>query len=379
MPRVYRAEDVFTAAVSRMEELYAAGHRVVVSVSGGKDSTCVFEVCRIAAENTGRLPLDVVMRDEEVMFPGTFDYCERMAARPDVRFRWLIANQPVVNAFNRRQPYFWTFDPALEPEAWVRSPPPYAERIPEKVIQGMAHRGRFPADEGRYLVSALGTRAAESPGRRMGIFSSKGFLTDENDWGTRYARPIYDWTDGDVWRAIRDNKWDYNRAYDVMHRLGVPRNRLRIAPPTLTAAAVDHLRMASRAWPSWFDRVIDRLPGVRAAAMFGRRCVEPIRRSGETWEECFWRTCATDAPEWVAARAKATIEHRLGRHRYHTEAPLPQVQDCPRCVPLGSWRKVANAIYMGDPFALKVRSLPYVEPEFFREGAGKWGKGKPTF
>lgn len=37
-------------------------------------------------------------------------------------------------------------------------------------------------------------------------------------------------------------------------------------------------------------------------------------------------------------------------------------------------------LYMGDPFGLKGHDshMPFVEPEYFRKGAGKWG-GKPTW
>lgn len=389
MPQRLLESNVFEAALSRMTEVYEAGHRVLVSMSGGKDSTVAFHICLLAAEATGRLPVEAVMRDEEIMFPGTFAYMERVAATRDVDLNWMIANQPVINVFNRRAPYFWTFDPELDPEEWVRQPPDFAERIPEKVIQGMVNRERFPPDDGKELIAVLGLRASESPARRMGIFSSKGYLTTSpNSWGTRYARPIYDWKDGDIWKAIGENEWDYNNAYDVLYRLGVSRNLLRIAPPTLTAASIPNLTIASSAWPKWFDRVIDRLPGVRSAAMYGRRSVTPIRRSGETWEECFWRTCVEEAPGWIATRARIAIRSRTGLHRGHSETPLPQVQTCPRCVPMGSWRAMANAIYMGDPFCLKFNasrtdkaklSFPYIEPEFFREGAGRWERGRPSF
>jgi hypothetical protein len=125
--------------------------------------------------------------------------------------------------------------------------------------------------------------------------------------------------------------------------------------------------------------VIDRLPGVRSAALFGRRAVEPIRASGETWEECFWRTCVKEAPDWIVPRAQSAIEARIRRHAGHTTAPLPQAENCERCMPIGSWEAVAKSIYMGDPFSLHNRHLPYVEPDHFRPGSGTWGKGNPTF
>jgi hypothetical protein len=43
---------------------------------------------------------------------------------------------------------------------------------------------------------------------------------------------------------------------------------------------------------------------------------------------------------------------------------------------LGSWKELAKALYLGDPFAVKCRSLPYVEPSYFRPGEPRWD-GKP--
>jgi predicted phosphoadenosine phosphosulfate sulfurtransferase len=382
MPQRQLEYNVFDGAVSRMCELYSEGHRVVVSVSGGKDSGVSLEVCVLAARMTGRLPVEVVTRDEEIMFPGTFEYLERMAAREEIDFHWLVAGQPIVNLFNRRNPYFWAFDDRLSPEQWVRTPPPFAERIPEQYIQGIVTSARFPPAAGKELYTVVGLRVQESINRQRGIYSSGGYRTgNANKWGSKYARPCYDWTDADVWKAIHDNSWDYNTAYDTMHRMGIPRKDLRISPPTLAIASVPALQMAARAWPQWFNRVATRLEGVRTVAMFGKRAVQPSRRYGETWEECFWRTCVNEAPDWIAERARAFAEHMLAGHTKHASAdyPFPQTKKCTRCGGHGYWKALAHQLYMGDPFSMKATSLPCIEPEFFREGAGTWGGGRPTF
>jgi len=80
MPRKWLASNVLEASVQRMVKVYEEGHRVVVSFSGGKDSGTILEVCILAARRTGNLPVDVLMRDEEIMLPGTFEYAERTAA-----------------------------------------------------------------------------------------------------------------------------------------------------------------------------------------------------------------------------------------------------------------------------------------------------------
>lgn len=372
---------VFDAALQRLIEQYEQGHRLVVSFSGGKDSTCVLEMAVLAATMTGRLPVEAVMRDEEIMLPGTYEYVERVHARDDVDLHWLVANQPILNAFNRADPYWWVFDPLVAPDDWVRQPPPYFEQIDQINIQAMTTKDRFPIkeDEDQKLMSVIGMRIQESRQRMYGLFSAKGYVIGATKqtgvWG---CWPIYDWTDGDVWRAIEQNHWDFNSAYSVMNRHGMSRAKMRIGPPMMNVHGVEsQLRLGSHAFPAWWDRVCRRLPGVRTAAAYGKRVLEPERRVGESWQATFQRECIDKAPPWIAERSQKAADQMVPRHSVHSTMPFPEVDACEQCSGnLGSWRSLTRVMYLGDPFSVRATMLPYVEPEFFRPGAGKWN-GSP--
>jgi predicted phosphoadenosine phosphosulfate sulfurtransferase len=181
---------------------------------------------------------------------------------------------------------------------------------------------------------------------------------------------------------VRDNKWDYNNAYDAMIRFNVPMKWMRIAPPTLNTASVYLLTMARKAWPRWFDRVEDRLPGVKTISQFGMRAVLPHRRTGETWQSCFERECLHEAPApWIRERSATVMNAILGHHRHHSTVDLPDARPCYMCSGnLGCWRSLVIALYNGDPFSLKVGGLVKpMEPEFFRAGTGTWGGFAPTW
>jgi predicted phosphoadenosine phosphosulfate sulfurtransferase len=388
----YTGTNVFDAAVSRLISLYEEGHTVVLAFSAGKDSGVCLELMILAAEATGRLPVQVIMRDEEIMLPGTYEYAERVAQRPEVDFRWVVANQPVINAFNRTAPYFWVFDPLLPPSKWVRTPPSFAEHIHDKHINALNTSDRFPLPDGKWRVTVTGLRTEESARRKLGLHSMKRFYTKGGKDGLRMAWPIYDWKVGDVWRAVREFGWDYNRAYDTMTMLGIPPRQQRIGPPTMTATSVsESLLPASKAWPGWWERVCDRLPGVRQAANFGAAAIFPRRRTGETWAQTYQRECIDDAPaEWIAERARYVAKVAVDRHRRHSREPYPETKPCLHCIATSSWKKLTRAMYSGDPFGMRVDGYlstkaenplhrPYIDPEFFRPGAGTWGEGKPSW
>lgn len=369
------ATNVYDAALARITEMYEEGHRLVVSFSGGKDSGVVAEMCIIAAKRAGRLPVEVLMRDEEIMLPGLFEYAERFRERPEVDFHWVYARQPIINVFSRAMPYWWVFDPLLQPEDWVRQPPEYAYEISDLNIKHMITPDRFPPAEGKKLIAVLGLRAQESNRRRMGVHMSGGHMTKTMTSGTWYSRPIYDWLSGDVWRAISINKWDYASTYTVMHRMGMPKEKLRIAPPTLSIHSTLELQVAAKAWPEWFERVAKRLPGVRAVAMFGKVAISPTHHLGETWEETYQRECIDQAPEWIAERAAKVKEVIVRRHAGHASSPLPEVTPCRHCTGSNvSWKKLSHILYLGDPLAVAVEYLGIkdVDPEYFRPGSGVW-------
>lgn len=378
MPRRRLLTNVFEESVDRMRAIYREGHRVVISFSAGKDSGVCLEVCREAAALEGGRRVEVILRDEEINFPGTYEYSQRVYEMDDVDLHHVWAEQPMINVFNRKQPYWWIFDSRLKPEEWVRQPPDYAYKIPELNIDSMTIPSRFPPPKGKDLYSVVGLRTAESRGRMYGIFSAGGHILKPNRHGVIGARPVYDWEDGDIWKAHADFGWDYNRAYDVMHRMGVKRRDLRIAPPVANAPGIDLLGIGAAAWPRWFDRVCKRLPGIRTAANFGAQSVNPKRKLGESWEECFQRQCVDEAPEWIRQRSVTVRDKILNSHRAHSTTPLPEIKACYSCKGnIGSWKQLTMTMFNGDPFCVKIGTLvPYVEPEEFRTGAGLWG-GKP--
>lgn len=383
MPKVYDGDvTVYQAAKERFRSYLLNGDRLVCSISGGKDSTIIMELMIEVAREEGALPIEVVTRDEEIMYPGTFEYLERVAQRVnEVTMNWVIAGQAIINAYNRFSPYWWVFDPD-EQDKWVREPPAWAVKIDTQVIEGMVSQERFPVSGSQRLIACTGLRANESLMRMNRIASTGGALTKHpTDYGAYTLAAIYDWLDEDVWRAIREKGWDYNTAYNALYRMGVPKNRLRIAPPSMRQGMAT-LGTAQKLWPTWFDKVERRLPGMRAAAYYGRRALMPYLQRGETWQDVMDRIredAVTSAP-WMVARIDKAVKSALSRHKSHSTAPYPQTEKmkCTQCPPHtpGSWEKLATSLYNGDPWCNYNQDLEPLDPRELNPAKRGWYEGK---
>ena len=124
MARIFRrkflAASVLDKTLDRINLLYDRFDKVVVSFSGGKDSTVCLNLAMQVARERRRLPLDVYTFDEEVIHPETVEYLQRIACHPDIRFRWYCVPVRHRNACSRRQPYWHPWDPA-DRHLWVRA------------------------------------------------------------------------------------------------------------------------------------------------------------------------------------------------------------------------------------------------------------------
>jgi 3'-phosphoadenosine 5'-phosphosulfate sulfotransferase (PAPS reductase)/FAD synthetase len=99
-----------------------------------------------------------------------------------------------------------------------------------------------------YDGAVFGTRMGESPGRRVGL-RRWGILHERPEQGW-HVHPLAHWEIADVWAAIAAWELPYNPVYDVMAKIGVPRERQRVGPLPLSEGWV--LRDG---WPELWRRL----------------------------------------------------------------------------------------------------------------------------
>ena len=273
--KILSKKTVFDAALERINFLFDEFPNVVAGISGGKDSTIVYELCMRVARERGRLPLTVFFLDQEAEWTATVDYVRSVMQSPDVRPLWLQIPMHLDNAASYTTKFLKCWDPEKQSE-WVH--PQHPLSIKENRYGTDRFAELFPAIfrveyPGQKLAVISGVRCEESPSRLMGL--THGLTYKWITWGKKLTRdqftfyPIYDWSYTDVWHAIHSEKWRYNRVYDYQYRYGVPVHNMRVSN-LHHETAVRSLFHLQEIDPPLYERLARRLPGVDTAGKFGQ-------------------------------------------------------------------------------------------------------------
>lgn len=356
MGRIYKkseqAANVYDAAIARIHQLYDRFDKVVVSFSGGKDSTVCLNLCLQVARERGRLPLDVYFWDEEAMHPETIDYVRRVAALPDVRLRWLAVPIKHRNACSRKHPYWYPWHPD-DREKWVREFPEGAETTvpgfyPGASIPEIAHRVYGP--ENGTIADVRGIRADESLRRYRSVAMKlqDNWIGAPRDGYSFPVSPIYDWTTIDVWTAPRMFGWDYNRAYDVMRMAGMSPSDQRVCPP-YGEEPLGGLWIYAQCWPELWHKMIARVPGAATAGRYARTQLYGFGKMepppGMTWRD--WTFSQLNLyPPALRKEIANSIARLMADHKAKTKRPIDEEK--PDALTGVSWKYLAMLVNRGD-------------------------------
>ena len=267
--KIYQKKNVYEAALERIEFLYQEFPNVVVSFSGGKDSTVILHLCIEVARKLNRLPIIARFLDQEAEWRQTIEYMRLVQAMPEVNLKWYQIEFKIFNATSHTDDFLYCWK---EGDEWIRP------KEPDAIKENTYGLDRFHdflekqldfeyPDEPACAIS--GVRAAESPQRLKGLTCShtyKGIT-----WGARDNAkldhytfyPIYDWEASDVWHYIAKNKLPYNKVYDLMHRHGTPVKNMRVSNLTHEVAVVQLKDLQDIDRDTWND-VVGRLESANA-------------------------------------------------------------------------------------------------------------------
>lgn len=291
--KYYLKQNVYNAALERINRIFDEFTNVWVCISGGKDSTVVYNLAMIVAERKNRLPLDVMFIDQEAEWEHTIQLVRKMLHDPRVRAHWYQMPIKIFNAASHISDWLHCWAPG---EEWMRDKEP--DSIHENVYNqdrfhelfGAIFAHEFPNEPAAYLA---GVRAAEAPKRTLGLTTGQTYK--DITWGTVESKklkhytfyPLYDWGNIDVWKAINDNGWEYNKIYDYQFSAGIPITKMRVSN-LHHETALESMRICQEFEPETWNKLLKRIDGANSVRHLQKDSMAPPQTLPfmfESWKE----------------------------------------------------------------------------------------------
>lgn len=268
--KVYKKQNVLEAGIERMRYLFDEFEHIYVNISGGKDSTIVYNLALQVAREKDRLPLNVLFLDQEAEWDATINYVKEIMYSPEVKPFWFQIPFRMTNSTSQFDAFVNTWG---ESEEWLRDKDPIA-----------IHKAGWKADRfhpffeefmeyyhpNEKAIHIAGVRGEESPSRLLGLTNASTYKwitwgkTLNASKGHYNFYPIYDWSYKDVWKYILDNKLAYNLVYDYQYQHGIPVNKMRISN-LHHETAIHQLFYMAEVEPENYNKLCARIHGIDSA------------------------------------------------------------------------------------------------------------------
>ncbi len=277
--KIYSNRNVLEAAKARIKWIFDEFENVVVSSSGGKDSTIVFELALAEAQSRGE-KLKVLFLDQEAEWQATIDAVREQMEHPDVEPYWLQVPFRLFNATSTEEHWLQCWSPEEE-DRWIRPKEDYAitenNLGTDRFSKMFTHipKAIWPDKRTAFLA---GVRAEESPSRAAGLTGTPGHkwvtwvkklkITQKEENPNLTFYPIYDWSYTDVWKAIHEHGWSYCKLYDHFYRYGVETGKMRVSN-VHHETAVWSLFIIQEVEPETYEKLVQRISGIDMAGKMG--------------------------------------------------------------------------------------------------------------
>lgn len=295
--------NVLEAAKSRIDFVMENFPKVIVSVSGGKDSTVMLHLAADSARKIGR-KIIVMFIDLEAQYDLTIKHLETLRSEYQdcCEFHWVCLPLSLRNAVSAYEPQWICWD-GRQKDRWVREMPRHAireESAPHWFVKGMEFEDfvdRYSdwLSEGDLIATLVGIRTDESLNRYRAIANNEYSRFEGLPWTTWKAGscvnvyPIYDWRTKDIWVYHGKTGKPYNKLYDLMNQAGLSIHQQRICQPYGDDQRKG-LWLYQIIEPETWAKVVARVNGANSGALYARESgningtIKVKKPQGHTWE-----------------------------------------------------------------------------------------------
>ncbi len=350
----FTGQDVYSASLERVRYLYKRFDHVIISFSGGKDSTVVLNITIEVARDLNRLPVRAIFVDEEVIDPYTIEYVSRVRELPEVQLDWYCLPVKHRNACSTEQPYWYCWNPE-ERHLWVREPPPWAIMEHPELELGESYQQWMPRIFPNSMGSVAlltGIRTQESL-RRFQVIAGKRndpyIKTRAIAHNCYNTHPIYDWSTEDVWKYVQVKSLDYNRCYDVFNHTDMHGKLLqqRVCQP-FGEEPLRKLHVYAECFPEMWAKMLGRVKGVNTAFRYANTelYLSGTKPDGISWEDYCHQRVLDYTDEAIRKKVEGNIQALIRRHYRKTDDPIDDAIAHP--VSGCSWRFLSKIAVKGD-------------------------------
>lgn len=324
----YVNKTVLEAAHERVAYLFDEFENIVVSISGGKDSTVLAHLTLKEAHKRGR-KVGIFFLDEEVVYDSTIGQIEYlMGLYPENTIRlWYQIEFNLTNAssLNETQLKCWE---AGKHKVWMRSKrqdtiqhkpwDPALETVRDK-NKGFGFYDALENFQNSRKDTAflIGLRATESPNRWRAVSKNPGYKTV--CWSTNLGKgninfyPLYDWNFHDIWKYIYDEGLKYSKIYDYMYQKGMGLQEIRVSS-LIHERSFKALVELPEFEPKTYNRLLKRVSGISVGNLYGKDAklfrARSLPKNYSTWIEYRDFLLAT----YPDASKKPIFEKRFAHH-----------------------------------------------------------------
>lgn len=283
----FDGRTVLDAARERMAFVFDHHETIIVSVSGGKDSTVLAHLALVEAHRRGRR-IGLFLLDEEVLYQSSVEQVEYlMGLFPENTIpMWLQVPFHLTNATSLTEGQLVCWEPGKHKE-WMRPkkagsiqhPPwgPSTATVRDK-RKGFGFYDAIENFERCYEGAAflVGLRAAgESPNRWRAVVKNPVEVGGRRVyWGTKKGAnaalyPIFDWNVHDVWKYIATEGLCYSKVYDWQFKKGYPINAMRVSS-LIHERAFKSIVDLPEFEPKTYAKLVKRIKGIALAQETGK-------------------------------------------------------------------------------------------------------------